>query len=126
MAGGALIAFVAGASSASIAGAGFFGRNSPVRCLGPLACVGMNVDEALDFVPVDEVGGVSAEFCGPDGAEDMIELPAVLRGATCSKSDYVVEFRNRTTRTLVKVRAGKVTGISQGPPHAADHFWGSP
>ena len=119
--GSALIAFLAGAAgSASIATAGLFRGDTTVRCLGPRACVGMNVDEAIDFIPVDEVGGVSAEFCGPDGAADMIELPAMLRGATCSKSDYIVEFRNHTTRTLVKVRAGKVIGIVQGPPHVID------
>jgi hypothetical protein len=120
VASGALIAFVAGvACSDSIAAAGLFRGDTTVRCLGARACVGMNVDEAIDLVPVDEVGGVSAEFCGPDGAEDMIELPAVLRGATCSKSDYIVEFRNQTTRTLVKVRAGKVIGITRGPPHVS-------
>jgi hypothetical protein len=120
VASGALIAFVAGvACSDSIAAAGLFRSDTTVRCLA-LACVGMDVDEAIDLLPVDEVGGVSAEFCGPDGAEDMIELPAVLRGATCAKSDYIVEFRNQTTRTLVKVRAGKVIGITRGPPHAID------
>jgi hypothetical protein len=92
-----------------------------VRCVGNSACVG---DTARTFLMSyhleDHIGGVSAVFCGPSGSGDWIFMDELIRGQACSQPSYAVEFRTRTTRTVVVIEGETVREITQGPLHIID------
>lgn len=121
----AALAFAAGvASSPNVIGFGRLLQSSAnVRCVENRACVGDTVDVFLMHYDEDS-GGLTGVFCiGADGLipeDGYFFLREVVQGRTCSSSNYALEFRNPSTRTLITVEGGAVTKIEQGPLHTID------
>ncbi|MGE0187015.1 MAG: hypothetical protein AB7Q23_14600 [Hyphomonadaceae bacterium] len=99
-----------------------------VRCLEYRACVGDTVGGFLVSYDADG-GGLSGVFCTATGSEpeprrarenNAFLLPQIVAGRTCPSADYLLEFRNPSTRTLVPVENGVVAKIDQGPLHTID------
>jgi hypothetical protein len=116
------LAFAAGvASSSNMIG---FGRllqgDVEVRCVERSACVGDTVDAFLRHYD-DDRGGLTGVFCtGADGLttnNGYFFLRDIVQGRTCPSASYALEFRNPSTRTLVRIENGVVAKITQGALH---------
>jgi hypothetical protein len=116
------LAFAAGvASSSNMVG---FGRllqgEVRVRCIERSACVGDTVDAFLRNYD-DDRGGLTGVFCtGTDGLithDGYFFLGDIVQGRTCPSPNFVLEFRNPSTQTVVRIENGTVASIEQGALH---------
>ncbi len=121
------LGFAAGIlSSSNILGFGRLLQGSvSVRCVDNRACVGDGLQVFLTHYD-DDKGGLTGVICVPTEADReaqrMIEdlsLADIVQGRTCP-ANYLLEFRNPSTRTLVSIENGIVTDIEQGPLHIID------
>jgi len=114
-------------SSSNVLGFGRLMQGSvPVRCIDHRACVGDAVDAFLIHYEEDQ-GGLTGVFCKSTEVDhmgrrvgDYFFLPDIVQGKTCPNADYLLEFRNPSTRTLVTIEGGIVVHIEQGPLHVID------
>jgi hypothetical protein len=123
------LGFAAGvAASSSILGFGRLLQGSvSVRCVDNRACVGDTADAFLVHYDEDK-GGLTGVFCelteADREAQRMAEyffISDIVQGrSTCQSANYLLEFRNPSTRTLVFIESGAVTKIEQGPLHTID------
>ncbi|WP_419319491.1 hypothetical protein ACN2C7_01805 [Caulobacter sp. ErkDOM-E] len=116
------VAFAAGvAGSDGIRSTIWMFRGSvDIDCIDHAVCVGAEAPAVFSRVNRDRYG-LTSVFCEDASTPDkFIRLDQVVAGKTCETSNFRVELRNPTLRTLIKVRGGKVTGITQGPLHVID------
>jgi hypothetical protein len=92
-----------------------------VRCIEARVCVGSPSPETFSSLDTDKFG--LANFYCLDGVkryDEFIFMADIISGKRCPTKNYVIEFHNATTRTLVEIRNGKIAKITKGPLYSID------
>jgi hypothetical protein len=118
----ALVAFVLGVlSSNHVIGAyRLVSGGGEQQCLTRQVCVGDEVRQIFTNDVTDKVGGLTLRICGEGSSARYDFVLDLVEGTPCASGVYYLEFRDQTTRTLVRVAQGRIETIRRGPLHVID------
>ncbi len=91
-----------------------------VRCIDRQLCVGDPWPSSADKIDGDD-HGLTGLFCyRTSETGDWLSLADIAAGRLCQSARYDIELRNRSFRTVIEVRDGRVASIANGPLHVID------